>query len=98
MLTEQQVSHFNTFGFVIFRQLFNPDELKTINAEIESRLTSTKRYTSPDDAPAYMSWPNLGDRYALPIRVAGRPAHLRYSGTTVRRGCGWTVLQRPAVM
>ena len=26
MLTEQQVSHFNTFGFVIFRQLLKPDE------------------------------------------------------------------------
>ena len=60
MLTEQQVNHFNTFGFLIFRGLFNPDELKTINAEVELRLASTKRYTSPDDSPAYMSWPNLG--------------------------------------
>ena len=40
MLTEQQVSHFNTFGFLIFRQLFSPDELKTISAEFEHPLPS----------------------------------------------------------
>ena len=28
MLTEQQVNHFNTFGFLIFRQLFSPEEMK----------------------------------------------------------------------
>ena len=83
MLTEQQVSHFNTFGFLIFRQLFNPDELKTLNAEVGLRLSSTKRYTSPDDDPAYMSWPNLGPRDTLSIWIAGGPAHLRYSGATL---------------
>ncbi|MCZ6677966.1 MAG: phytanoyl-CoA dioxygenase family protein [Candidatus Poribacteria bacterium] len=60
MLTEQQVSDFQTFGFLILRQVLSPDELKTINTEFELRLASTKRYTSPDDRPAYMSWPNLG--------------------------------------
>ena len=44
MLTEQQVSHFNTFGFLIFRQLFSPDELKTISAEFEHTLTSAYRH------------------------------------------------------
>ena len=93
MLKEQQLSHFNTFGFVIFRQLFNPDELKTINAEIELRLSSTKRYTSSDDGPTYMSWPNLGPETPCLAGLPEDPAHMRHSGATLRRGCDWTLLQ-----
>ena len=78
MLTEQQVSHFNTFGFLIFRQLFKPDELKTINAEVALRLSSTKQYTSPDDGSAYMSWPNLGPETPF---LAGLPEDPRICGT-----------------
>ena len=78
MLTEQQVSHFSTFGFVILRQMLNPDELKTINAEVELRLSGTKRYTSPDDEPAYMSWPNLGPETPF---LAGLPEDPRIYGT-----------------
>ena len=77
MLTEQQVSHFNTFGFVIFRQLLSPDELKTINAEVALRLSGTKRYTSPDDDAAYMSWPNLGPETPF---LAGLPEDPRICG------------------
>ena len=44
MLSEQQVNHFNTFGFLIFRQLFSPEEMKTINAEFEHALTSAYRH------------------------------------------------------
>ena len=93
MLTEQQVSHFNTFGFLIFRQFFKPDEMKTINAEVESRLASTKRFTAPDDAPAYMSWPNLGPDTPF---LAGLPEDPRICGTaeqTVWRRCDWPLLQ-----
>lgn len=43
MLTEQQIIHFQTFGFVIFRKLFSPDELKPINAEFESAMESAFR-------------------------------------------------------
>lgn len=78
MLTEQQVSHFNTFGFLIFRQLFNLEEMKTINAEVESKLASTKRFTVPDDTPAYMSWPNLGPETPF---LAGLPEDPRICGT-----------------
>ena len=78
MLTEQQVSHFNTYGFVILRQWLNPDELNTINAEVELRLSSTKRYTSPDDESAYMSWPNLGPETPF---LAGLPEDPRIYST-----------------
>ncbi len=36
--TEQQVNHFRTFGFVIFRQLFTPDELKLYMEEFDRGL------------------------------------------------------------
>ena len=48
MLTEQQLIHFQTFGFVILRGLFGPDELRTINAEFESAMESEFRHAPFD--------------------------------------------------
>ena len=50
MLTEQQIMHFQTFGFLICRQLFTPDELKTINAEFDRGLTAAYRHAPFDGA------------------------------------------------
>ena len=44
MLTEQQVVHFSTFGFLVFRQMFSPDELKIIHAEFDQALESAYRH------------------------------------------------------
>ena len=30
-LTQQQINHFNTFGYLVIRQLFNSDEMKMIS-------------------------------------------------------------------
>lgn len=35
MLTQEQENHFNTFGFVILRDIFTPDDVKTIRAEFD---------------------------------------------------------------
>ena len=43
MLTQQQINHFQTFGFLTFRQLFSQDEVKTINTEFESAMTEAFR-------------------------------------------------------
>ena len=43
MLTESQSVHFKTFGFVVLRQVFNPDELAVIDKEFDSALTSAYR-------------------------------------------------------
>ena len=40
MLTDQQLTHYNTFGFVVLRQVFGADELATIEAEYESGLNA----------------------------------------------------------
>ena len=44
MLTQQQIKHFHTLGFLVFRQLFNPDELDTIHKEFEAAMTSAYRH------------------------------------------------------
>ncbi|MDP6050583.1 MAG: hypothetical protein QGE99_05920 [SAR202 cluster bacterium] len=37
MLTKEQVTHFKSFGFVILRQFFSPEEMRVINDEFEYR-------------------------------------------------------------
>ena len=37
-LTEQQLAHIDTFGFVILRQLFTPEEVALINREFDARF------------------------------------------------------------
>ena len=39
-LTEQQINHFNTFGFVTFRQFLSAEELKRINPEYNAAVDS----------------------------------------------------------
>ena len=39
-LTQQQLNHFNTFGFVVFRQLLSPDEMQKFSQEFDSELDS----------------------------------------------------------
>jgi hypothetical protein len=48
MLTEQQLIQFQTFGFLIIRGLFGPDELRTINAEFEEAMESGFRHAPYD--------------------------------------------------
>ena len=60
MLTEHQLTHFNTFGFVPLRGLFSVDEIKSFNEEFQVKLESTLRFTGPkNEQPNYCSWSNL---------------------------------------
>ena len=49
-----------TFGFLILRDLLNPDEIGEINFEFESKLKNTLRSTTTPGHHKYVSWPNLG--------------------------------------
>lgn len=65
MLTDDQVFHFKTFGFLVMRHVFTPDEFVMLNQEFEAKLESaythmpfdgTKRHWIPmlgPDTPAY---------------------------------------------
>lgn len=59
MLTEQEVHYFKTFGFLILRQVFDQDELKTINEEFEHALTAAYRH-APFDGTRRHWVPMLG--------------------------------------
>ena len=38
MLSNQQYQHFQTFGFIVLRQFFTPDEVTTLREEFEKGL------------------------------------------------------------
>ena len=60
MLTSHQITYYKTFGFLILRDLLNPDEIGEINFEFESKLKNTLRSTTTPGHHKYVSWPNLG--------------------------------------
>ena len=41
-LTDEQIQHFETFGFIVRRQVFSPKEIDRINEEFEQYLTTIK--------------------------------------------------------
>ena len=38
MTIDQQVNHYKTFGFVVFRNLFSEDEVRTLRKEFDLRV------------------------------------------------------------
>ena len=60
ILTEQQVEHFNTFGFILLRSVFDADDLKQINEEYDYGLKVTRgKNTKPRGARGQMNWSNF---------------------------------------
>ncbi len=61
MLTQQQVTQWETFGFLHLRGVLNADELEVINAEYEKGLNRTRDQTdSPVGNRRQLNWPNMG--------------------------------------
>ena len=50
-LTEQQMNHFRTFGFIVFRQLLSPKEMEVYNREFNAGLETwdQHRRREPED-------------------------------------------------
>ena len=40
-LTEQQINHFKTFGFLVFRQLLTPEEVQRYSDEFDAGMDAT---------------------------------------------------------
>ena len=59
MLTEKQVFHFKTFGFLVLRQVFTPNELLILNAEFEAKLAAAYEH-EPFDGTKRHWVPMLG--------------------------------------
>ena len=60
MLTLQQLDHFNTFGFIIMREVFSGDEIKTIQGEFDLRAASASGY-EPFDGTKPHGFNMMGD-------------------------------------
>ena len=60
MLTEDQVYHFKTFGFLIMKSVFTRDELKTIQAEFDHRAAVASSY-EPFDGTKRHGFNMMGD-------------------------------------
>ena len=61
MLTQQQIIHFETFGFLHLRNVFSPNEVEIMNTEYEKGLTRTSRLMdSPVGRRRQLNWPNMG--------------------------------------
>ena len=61
MLTQQQVTQWETFGFLHLRGVLNADEIEVINAEYEKGLNRTRdQMDSPVGNRRQLNWPNMG--------------------------------------
>ena len=61
MLTQQQVTQWETFGFLHLRGVLNADELEVINAEYEKGLNRTRdQMDSLVGNRRQLNWPNMG--------------------------------------
>jgi ectoine hydroxylase-related dioxygenase (phytanoyl-CoA dioxygenase family) len=57
-LTDAQIQHFETFGFIIRRQVFGLEEIDRINKEFASYLASIKEGFEKKNEPSTRAWPN----------------------------------------
>jgi len=60
LLTEEQIAQFKTFGFVILKNVFTDDELRTIQSEFDSRATLASSY-EPFDGTKRQNFNMMGD-------------------------------------
>ena len=86
MLSEQQIKHFHTLGFLVFRQVFSQDELNTIHEEFEAAMASAYRH-APFDGTHRHWLPMMRPETPFFSKFAGRFTILRSSRATVRRRC-----------
>jgi len=60
MITEEQVTFFETFGFVILRKVFSEGELAKMNGEFDAALKIIQKERPENEAPKFFNWSNLG--------------------------------------
>ena len=54
MLTEKQLAHFRTFGFVILKDLFTQEEVETLNAEFDNACERASSYDPFDGSKRHI--------------------------------------------
>ena len=61
MFTPEQVIHYNTFGYVIMRQVFSPDEIKTMQEEFDIAAQRNGDFTPRPGESTFTHFITLGD-------------------------------------
>ncbi len=54
MLTREQISHFDTFGFLVLREVFNADEVAVIRREADEIYAEDRKGAAIPDATQYV--------------------------------------------
>ena len=57
-LTEEQIKHFEVFGFLVRRNVFTTDEVAKMNEEFDSRRAVLLEGTDPEEKRFFDNWPN----------------------------------------
>ena len=57
-LSDAQIQHFEVFGFLVRRNVFNLEEINRINDEFDHRLASLKAEVDPREDRLFNNWPN----------------------------------------
>ena len=60
MLNEQQVTFFETFGFIILRKVLSEEELAKMNDEFDASLKNIQGERPDNEPPKHFNWSNLG--------------------------------------
>jgi hypothetical protein len=60
MLTENQISHFNVFGFLILKGLLTQDEVDLANEEFDTGLALAETHSERRGIRQQLNWTNLG--------------------------------------
>lgn len=68
MLTDQQVRHFHTFGFLVLRQVLTPQEVERIDREFEIGLAEAESVPRAAGERKQLTWANL--RPEMPFTTA----------------------------
>ena len=61
MFTPDQVMHYQTFGYIIMRNVFTPAEIKTMQREFDTAMARTDDFTPTDGESTYTHAIMLGD-------------------------------------
>ena len=90
MLTAEQKAHFDTFGFLILRNVFSPRELKTINAEFEHRAAVASSF-EPFDGTKRHNMNMMGDDTPFLASLLEDPRFLETADQIFDGVLGWNV-------
>ena len=61
MFTPDQVMHYQTFGYIIMRNVFTPAEIKTMQREFDTAMARTDDFTPTDGESTHTHAIMLGD-------------------------------------